>query len=55
MRFSAPFLNPPGDLTYCCCVFRVGRPAFGPSVVGITVKGACRVKFNTVSDAYLIC
>lgn len=42
------------DLLYCC-VFKVGRPALGPCIVGITVKGACRVKFSTVSEGSLIC
>jgi hypothetical protein len=51
--FSAP-LSLICDLIYCC-VFRVGRPALGPCVVGITVRAACRVKFKTVSGGSLIC
>ena len=52
-KFSAP-LSLICDLIYCC-VFSVGRPALGPCVVGITVRAACRVKFNTVSEGSLIC
>ncbi len=50
-RFSPQMVD---DLIYGC-VFKAGRPALGPCVVGVTVKGACRVKFSTVSEGNLIC
>jgi hypothetical protein len=54
--FSAPGLQMVmiEDRIYCG-VFKVGRPASGPCALGVTVKGACRVKFSTVSEGNLIC
>jgi hypothetical protein len=51
----APFYCSPIDEPIYGWVFKVGRPASGPCVVGVTVKGACRVKVKMVSEGNLIC
>ena len=51
---SAPLWVTAQDLSYSG-VSSFWRPEFGVCVVGVTVSGPCRVKFNTVSEASLIC
>jgi len=49
-----PFWLTAQDLSYSG-VSSFWRPEFGVCVVGVTVSGPCSVKFNTVSEASLIC